>query len=136
MVNELQELSDRADRLDTFVRGQKFGTLPEDKRQLMLAQLQAMRSYQANLDARLRMEGIDPAAEHPPTFGMKLVGHSFNPSGDPMVTKVKSLMAEAADIVNELEAPKDYLDNTFRGGAIRRILDAQMWVVKALTYKA
>ena len=135
MINEFKELADRTEKLDAFVQGQKFGTLPEDKRQLMLTQLQAMRSYQASLDARLRMEGVDPGAEHPPTFGMKLVGHSFNPSGDPLVAKVKSLMAETADIVNEYEGPRDYLDNTFKGGALRRILTAQMWAVKALTYK-
>ena len=72
------------------------------------------------------------------TFGMKLVGLDFNPSGDPRVTELKQLAARMADIVNEhnsagITPESGYLNSTFKGGAIRRILDGQMWAVKHIT---
>lgn len=71
------------------------------------------------------------------TFGEKLVGLTFNPSGDDKVTKAKQLCAELADLLEEVNKNQEssYLGNTFYGGAIRRILDAQMWSVKYLTNK-
>ena len=71
------------------------------------------------------------------TFGQKLVGLTFNPSGDEKVTKAKQLCAELADLLEEVNKNQEssYLGNTFYGGAIRRILDAQMWSVKFLTNK-
>jgi len=46
-------------------------------------------------------------------------------------------MAEMADLLEEVNRTQEnsYLKNTFYGGAIRRILDAQMWSVKFLTNK-
>lgn len=72
-----------------------------------------------------------------PTFGEKLVGLTFNPSGDEKVTKAKQLCAELADLLEEVNKSQEssYLSNTFYGGAIRRILDAQMWSVKYITNK-
>jgi hypothetical protein len=69
------------------------------------------------------------------TFGEKLVGLTFNPSGDEKVTKAKQLCAELADLLTEVNNSQEssYLSNTFYGGAIRRILDAQMYSVKFLT---
>jgi hypothetical protein len=69
------------------------------------------------------------------TFGQQLVGLSFNPSGDEKVQKVKELCAELADLLHEIESTqsKTYLNSTFYGGAIRRILDAQMWSVKYIS---
>lgn len=74
---------------------------------------------------------------HPMTFGEKLVGLTFNPSGDEKVTKAKQLCAELADLLEEVNKNQEssYLSNTFYGGAIRRILDAQMYSVKFLTNK-
>lgn len=71
------------------------------------------------------------------TFGEKLVGLTFNPSGDEKVNRVKQLCAELADLLEETNKSQEssYLGNTFYGGAIRRILDAQMWSVKFLTNK-
>lgn len=70
------------------------------------------------------------------TFGEKLVGVNFNPSKDPRVDKIKALAAEMADVMktfDEEKVTKSYLHNSFLGSATRRILDAQMWCVKALT---
>lgn len=71
------------------------------------------------------------------TFGEKLVGLTFNPSGDPKVQKIKELAAQMADLLEEVNKSQEssYLGNTFYGGAIRRILDAQMYSVKFLTNK-
>ena len=73
----------------------------------------------------------------PMTFGEKLVGLTFNPSGDQKVQKIKELAAEMADLLEEVNRTQEssYLSNTFYGGAIRRILDAQMYSVKFLTNK-
>jgi hypothetical protein len=72
-----------------------------------------------------------------PTFGQQLVGYTFNPSGDDKVAKAKQLCAELADLLESVNKSQEssYLGNTFYGGAIRRILDAQMWSVKFLTNK-
>ena len=71
------------------------------------------------------------------TFGEKLVGLTFNPSGDGKVQRIKELAAEMADLLEEVNKSQEssYLGNTFYGGAIRRILDAQMYSVKFLTNK-
>jgi len=71
------------------------------------------------------------------TFGEKLVGLIFNPSGDQKVQRIKELTAEMADLLEEVNKTQEnsYLGNTFYGGAIRRILDAQMYSVKFLTNK-
>lgn len=71
------------------------------------------------------------------TFGEKLVGLTFNPSGDQKVQRIKELAAEMADLLEEVNKTQEssYLGNTFYGGAIRRILDAQMYSVKFLTNK-
>lgn len=73
----------------------------------------------------------------PMTFGEKLVGLTFNPSGDQKVQRIKELAAEMADLLEEVNRTHEnsYLGSTFYGGAIRRILDAQMWSVKFLTNK-
>jgi hypothetical protein len=71
------------------------------------------------------------------SFGQKLVGLTFNPSGDDKVARAKQLCAELADLVH-----KDYYENKttplkvdlFRH-TIGEILNAQMNVVKLLTLK-
>ena len=76
------------------------------------------------------------------TFGERLVGVDFNPSGDDKVKRLKQLAAEMANIVYSHDvgpfarSSEDlYLRKTFQDGAIRRILDAQMWSVKHITNK-
>lgn len=71
------------------------------------------------------------------TFGEKLVGLSFNPSGDDKVTKAKQLCAELADLLDEdfrTEQSSELKHAVFLN-AIGNILDAQMNVVKVLTFK-
>ena len=71
------------------------------------------------------------------SFGQKLVGLTFNPSGDSKVNRIKELAAEMADLITEVNNQQEssYLSSTFYGGAVRRILDAQMYSVKFLTNK-
>ena len=72
------------------------------------------------------------------TFGQKLVGLTFNPSGDPKVQKAKELCAELADLLNdhynESEVTYELRDRLF-SHAVGEVLNAQMNVVKVLTLK-
>jgi hypothetical protein len=77
------------------------------------------------------------------TFGEKAVGLSFNPSGDENVNKAKQLMADALDLLNQVDLEKsDYGNklqswetNVFRTNAFNKIVDAQMSLVKFITWK-
>lgn len=72
------------------------------------------------------------------TQGQKLVGFTFNPSGDPLVQRAKELAAELADLVfenNKQETSEGYLTNTVRGEAIRQVMTASSAVVRYLTWK-
>lgn len=71
------------------------------------------------------------------TFGEKLVGLTFNPSGDAKVQRAKELCAELADLIKEDSTSKEptYLSSTLYDHAIGEILNAQMNVVKVLTLK-
>ena len=71
------------------------------------------------------------------TFGEKLVGLSFNPSGDDAVHKCKQAFANQADSMDELrKRPGCSFDKAnIAHEAILKMLDAQMWAVKALTWK-
>ena len=89
----------------------------------------------------LFMHDYDPAPTEL-TFGMKLVGIDFNPSGDPKVVRLKELGAEMADIVAEYQGvtpevggKPTYIANTFRGQAIRDIKAAVMFAVAHITNK-
>ena len=68
------------------------------------------------------------------TFGQKAVGLTFNPSGDELVNKVKQSFADLIDIANGVET-SSYLGNTLKGMAIRGCIEAQMALVKLITYK-
>lgn len=70
------------------------------------------------------------------TFGEKLVGLTFNPSGDEKVTKAKQLCAELADLLHgEHKNGSSALHDQLYNHAIGEILNAQMNVVKVLTLK-
>jgi hypothetical protein len=72
------------------------------------------------------------------TFGEKLVGLSFNPSGDDKVTRAKKLCAELADLVHgddSLRGDLTELQHHLYHHTIGEILNAQMNVVKLLTLK-
>lgn len=64
------------------------------------------------------------------TFGQKAVGLTFNPSGDDTVHRLKRLYANIIDILREAEA-----DPRLTSIAITEAQGAQMWAVKAVTWK-
>jgi rRNA processing protein Krr1/Pno1 len=79
------------------------------------------------------------------TYGERAVGLGFNPSENPLVYKVKSLYAEIIDICNLVRENEKTLEKA--GGvpsgermrlfsvAITEAQTAQMWAVKAITYR-
>lgn len=71
------------------------------------------------------------------SFGQQLVGLSFNPSGDPKVQRAKELCAELADLLNNHLSTKEpsWLEEQLYSHAVGEILNAQMCVVKVLTFK-
>ena len=77
------------------------------------------------------------------SFGEKAVGLTFNPSGDCKVNEAKQLMAEALDLLKEAEKEKtefwtktqSWEANVFRTNAFNKIVDAQMALVKYITWK-
>lgn len=84
--------------------------------------------------------------EHPdiqksPSYGEKLVGLDFNPSQKTEVDTVKQLSAQLIDIVKKVEddsAEHGTLNSTRQlliNNAVLKVLDAQMSVVKLLTFK-
>lgn len=67
------------------------------------------------------------------SYGEKAVGLTFNPSGDETVMKLKKLYAEIIDIlaVNHADSEKSRLYHI----AITEAQTAQMWAVKAVTWR-
>lgn len=70
------------------------------------------------------------------TYGQKAVGLTFNPSGDAGVIQCKQHFATAID---QMDALRNSTSNTevkrMASIAITEIQTAQMWAVKALTFK-
>lgn len=71
------------------------------------------------------------------TFGEKAVGLSFNPSGDSLVDEVKTQYAKVIDLLALLRCSDGLSDETRRlcSIAITEAQGAQMWAVKAITWK-
>jgi len=72
------------------------------------------------------------------TFGQKLVGLTFNPSGDDRVGNVKQLFADVLDAIGDPAADterRSYSFNIIRTQAINTTMLAQMAVVKFLTWR-
>ena len=70
------------------------------------------------------------------TFGEKAVGLSFNPSGDDKVSAIKGLYAEIIDFLNDLRISDSSPEvKRLASVAITEAQTAQMWAVKALTWK-
>lgn len=70
------------------------------------------------------------------TFGQKAVGLSFNPSGSETVNSLKSLYAEVIDKLNDLSNQSaDPEVKRLCSVAITEAQGAQMWAVKAATWK-
>lgn len=73
----------------------------------------------------------------PQTFGEKAVGLSFNPSGNDLVHQIKSRFAEDIDEMNALRMrTEDPEVKRLASIAITETQGAQMWAVKAATWKS
>lgn len=70
------------------------------------------------------------------TFGQKAVGYSFNPSGDVAVHNCKVEFAVVIDRMNSLRNNTDDEEiKRMASIAITEAQTAQMWAVKALTWR-
>lgn len=71
------------------------------------------------------------------SFGQKAVGLTFNPSNDQTVQKVKELYAEIIDLCKQAQLTGDVPSERARlfSIAITEAQGAQMWAVKAATWK-
>ena len=78
-----------------------------------------------------------PETEQELTIGQKLVGISFNPSGSSKIDRAKALCAELTDLLLfEVEGKSiSMLHRTLLDHTLGEILNAQMNVVKVLTFK-
>jgi hypothetical protein len=76
-----------------------------------------------------------PENERVLTYGEKAVGLSFNPSGDAKVNKLKELFAEIIDICHDSQAASSSDTYSFYSVAITQAQGAQMWAVKAATWR-
>jgi hypothetical protein len=72
------------------------------------------------------------------SFGERLVGLTFNPSGDEKVNTAKRLCADLADLIhedNKQHGDQSALRDPLYAHTIGEILNAQMNAVKLLTLK-
>lgn len=71
-----------------------------------------------------------------PTYGQKAVGINFNPSGEDAVHNAKQKCADLIDQMNDLRnTTTDPEVKRMASVAITEMQTAQMWTVKALTWK-
>ena len=72
------------------------------------------------------------------SFGELLVGIEFNPSNDSNVAKVKSMMAEIANLMKDEynKEQKSPVKSLLFDHAVGELLNAQMAVVKVITFKS
>lgn len=71
------------------------------------------------------------------TYGQKAVGLSFNPSNDDAVAACKQEFANVIDRMNDLRnASADPDVKRMASVAITEAQTAQMWAVKAITWKS
>lgn len=70
------------------------------------------------------------------TYGQKAVGLSFNPSSNTEVDKCKTIFANAIDQLNTLRTQSESAEaKRLYSLAITETQSAQMWAVKAITWK-
>lgn len=69
------------------------------------------------------------------TYGERLVGKKFNPSGNKDVDKVKMLLAEAVDIVRNRTTVHGTVHASLVDAATLSLLEGQMMSVKAITWE-
>ena len=72
-----------------------------------------------------------------PTYGEKACGVSFNPGNNPHVDSIKKSFAAIVDDLNVLRGTTDNAEiKRMLSVAITEAQTAQMWAVKAVTWKA
>lgn len=150
LLKERDELGKKVEKLNAFIKeNPAFNNVSEKQKELLLLQLAIMTQYHVILTERIvdlgivemedELEESTTGKEEPKelTLGMKLVGIDFNPSGDPNVYKAKQLCAELADLFVSVLDNKDMtnMKNVMMSHTLMQILNAQMNVVKGLTYK-
>ncbi|CDM89078.1 DUF7681 family protein [Xenorhabdus bovienii] len=70
------------------------------------------------------------------TFGQKAVGLSFNPSNDDAVSQCKQIFADAIDQLDDFGSSTESAEvRRLTSIAITEAQAAQMWSVKAITWK-
>lgn len=70
------------------------------------------------------------------SYGEKAVGISFNPSGDDMVLQIKAAYAEMIDILDgKRKSTESWEAKRLLSIAITEAQSAQMWAVKAFTWR-
>jgi hypothetical protein len=69
------------------------------------------------------------------TFGQKAAGVSFNPSNNPQVDSIKEKFAAIIDELNTLRGSADPEVARMLSIAITEAQTAQMWAVKAVTWR-
>ena len=70
------------------------------------------------------------------TYGEKAVGLTFNPGGDENVNKVKTLYAQIIDLMDNITKSSGPGERTrLAKVSITEAQGAQMWAVKAITWK-
>lgn len=79
--------------------------------------------------------GEETASQRGLSFGEKAVGLTFNPSGDETVQKLKELYAQIIDMVHEMRGNTPSEKSRLASIAITEAQGAQMWAVKAATWK-
>jgi hypothetical protein len=67
------------------------------------------------------------------TYGQMVCGCSFNPTNNDLVADLKQRFANIVDILVELESSGSG-KSALIGDAIKEIITAQMWAVKASTW--
>jgi hypothetical protein len=73
---------------------------------------------------------------HDLSFGQKAVGLTFNPSNNSEVDACKRLFAQAIDQMNVLRQANNSVEiKRMASIAITEAQTAQMWAVKAITWK-
>lgn len=79
---------------------------------------------------------MPPTTEAPLTYGQRAVGLTFNPSGDDAVTRCKQGCADLIDQMNDLRSASfDPEVKRMCSVAITELQGAQMWAVKAITWR-
>ncbi len=68
-------------------------------------------------------------------FGAKAVGLTFNPSGDADVNNLKELYAQVIEALNTIRGTDRSEKARLCSVAITEAQTAQMWAVKAITWK-